>query len=79
MKLILAFVLTFAIVVAEPTNLYDVLQSNLPEPLGTVPEDAYGNFTEYVERHGFTAEQHEVVTEDGYILVLFRISGIQGG
>ena len=48
-------------------------------PLETTNPDAYGNFTEYAERYGFTTETHEIVTEDGYILVAFRITGIKGG
>ena len=44
-----------------------------------IPADVYGNFTEYAERKGFTTETHETTTEDGYILVMFRITGIKGG
>lgn len=83
MKLVLALVVVLSTVAAQPTNLYDAFQKSFqytPSQLGgDVPADAYGNFTEYVERHGFTTETHEVITEDGYVLVLFRITGIQGG
>lgn len=39
------------------------------------PEDAKLNFTALGFKYGHTVEEHEIVTEDGYILTLFRIPG----
>lgn len=40
-----------------------------------LPEDGLLNFTGLSEKYGHKAEEHSVVTEDGYILTLFRIPG----
>ncbi|XP_063538044.1 lipase 1-like [Cydia strobilella] len=40
-----------------------------------IPEDARLNFTELSMKYGHSAEEHIVITEDGYILTLFRIPG----
>ncbi|XP_047996241.1 lipase 1-like [Leguminivora glycinivorella] len=40
-----------------------------------IPEDALLNFTDLSKKYGHTAEEHNVVTEDGYILKLFHIPG----
>ncbi|CAK1584109.1 unnamed protein product [Parnassius mnemosyne] len=37
------------------------------------PRDALSNFTEFARNYGYTAEEHTVITEDGYILSVFRI------
>ncbi|CAH2056958.1 unnamed protein product, partial [Iphiclides podalirius] len=37
------------------------------------PPDALANFTEFANNHGYAAEEYTVVTDDGYILSLFRI------
>jgi hypothetical protein len=37
--------------------------------------DANRNFTAMCEGHGYAVETHEVTTEDGYILTVFRIAG----
>ena len=51
----------------------------IPVAIGfEVNPDAYGNFTVYAEAHGFESSTYEVTTEDGYILTLFRISGLKG-
>ncbi|KOB67911.1 Lipase [Operophtera brumata] len=36
-------------------------------------EDTYLNFTELTSKYKYTTQEHEVVTEDGYILTIFRI------
>ncbi|XP_061720262.1 lipase 1-like [Cydia pomonella] len=41
----------------------------------SLPEDALLNFTGLSEKYGHKAEEHSVVTEDGYVLTLFHISG----
>lgn len=38
-----------------------------------LPEDAILNFTELGQKYGHKVEEHSVVTEDGYILTVFRI------
>eukprot|EP00211_Chloroparvula_japonica_P006301 CAMPEP_0119120156 /NCGR_PEP_ID=MMETSP1310-20130426/1324_1 /TAXON_ID=464262 /ORGANISM="Genus nov. species nov., Strain RCC2339" /LENGTH=422 /DNA_ID=CAMNT_0007109621 /DNA_START=102 /DNA_END=1370 /DNA_ORIENTATION=- len=35
--------------------------------------DVYKNFTEIIEGYGYPVEQHTVVTEDSYVLTVFRI------
>ncbi|XP_061719785.1 gastric triacylglycerol lipase-like [Cydia pomonella] len=47
--------------------------------LHTRPEDAKLNFTELGMKYGHSVEEHDVVTEDGYILTLFHIPGIRDG
>lgn len=37
------------------------------------PEDVYLNFTELTAKYGYPTEDHTVVTEDGYILKVFRL------
>lgn len=39
------------------------------------PKDSLLNFTELSHKYGYTSEEHTVITEDGYILSLFRIQG----
>ena len=39
----------------------------------TLPPDYYKTFQEVVEENGFKFESHEVQTEDGYILTVFRV------
>lgn len=39
------------------------------------PKDSLLNFTELSYKYGYTAEEHNVITEDGYILSVFRIQG----
>lgn len=29
--------------------------------------------SDYIERYGYTAEHHNVITEDGYLISVFRI------
>ncbi|CAG5013326.1 unnamed protein product [Parnassius apollo] len=37
------------------------------------PRDSLSNFTEFARNYGYAAEEHTVITEDGYILSIFRI------
>ncbi|XP_050355918.1 lipase 1-like [Nymphalis io] len=39
------------------------------------PRDSLLNFTELSDSYGYTSEEHTVLTEDGYILTIFRING----
>ncbi|XP_063539756.1 lipase 1-like [Cydia strobilella] len=55
-----------------------ILLVTLPASLSvlhTRPEDAKLNFTELGIKYGHSVEEHDVVTEDGYILTLFHIPG----
>lgn len=42
--------------------------------LNGYPLDSQLNFTELATEYGYTAEEHTVTTEDGYILTIFRIT-----
>ncbi|XP_049888039.1 lipase 3-like [Pectinophora gossypiella] len=44
----------------------------LKKALGFI-EDTYLNFTELTNKYGYPTEQHDVITDDGYILAVFRI------
>jgi pimeloyl-ACP methyl ester carboxylesterase len=46
--------------------------------LAGVDPDALRTFGEVCEAHGYQFEAHNVTTEDGYILTLFRIPGLIG-
>ncbi|KAI5632672.1 alpha/beta-hydrolase lipase region domain-containing protein [Phthorimaea operculella] len=54
--------------------LYYALPDKRPlkKALGFI-EDTYLNFTELTDKYGFPTETHDVTTEDGYILAVFRI------
>lgn len=39
------------------------------------PLDSLLNFTELTKEYGYPSEEHTVVTEDGYILTIFRMKG----
>lgn len=39
------------------------------------PKDSLLNFTELSYKYGYISEEHNVITEDGYILTMFRIQG----
>ncbi|XP_046963435.1 lipase 1-like [Vanessa cardui] len=39
------------------------------------PRDSLLNFTELSDLYGYSSEEHNVITEDGYILTIFRING----
>ncbi len=38
----------------------------------------YGNFSDVAAYLNYPVESHEVITEDGYILKIFRIAGKKG-
>ncbi|ENN81602.1 hypothetical protein YQE_02011, partial [Dendroctonus ponderosae] len=44
-----------------------------------VPEDAFLNISQYLEKHGYPFESHHVLTDDGYIVTLHRIPAITSG
>lgn len=46
--------------------------------LAATDPDALRTFPELCQAHGFRVETHNVTTEDGYILTLFRIPGLAG-
>ncbi|XP_014365450.2 lipase 3 [Papilio machaon] len=51
---------------------YTMLQQQ-DELLTTYTKDSLSNFTEFTKNYGYYSEEHVVITEDGYILFLFRI------
>ncbi|KAI8436520.1 hypothetical protein MSG28_010059, partial [Choristoneura fumiferana] len=51
------------------TDFYTGLFSSIPDSVRTPL-----NFTELTQQNGYKSEEHTVVTEDGYILNLFRIT-----
>lgn len=38
------------------------------------PPDSLANFTELATKYGYVSEEHTVITDDGYILTMFRIT-----
>ncbi|XP_045474750.1 lipase 1-like [Harmonia axyridis] len=49
---------------------------------GQIPEahpDSLLSITELLEKNGFPAESHDVVTQDGYILTIYRVPHGRGG
>ncbi|KOB70611.1 Lipase [Operophtera brumata] len=43
-----------------------------------IPEDGLLNFTQMAVKYNKSAEEHQVTTEDGYVLTLFRLPGDKG-
>lgn len=43
------------------------------------PEDAKLNGTQLASKYGYKVEEHEVVTEDGYLITIFRLPGKGNG
>ena len=54
-----------------------VTQAYIVDPLNDNP-DITKTFAELCSDNGFASEAHEVTTEDGYILTVFRIPGLLG-
>ncbi|KOB73727.1 Lipase 3 [Operophtera brumata] len=56
------------------TNIFGALDNFLPDyDAGLGNEDATLDIRDIVRKYGYTLEEHEVVTEDDYILSVFRI------
>ena len=51
------------------------LAQEIPEPLELQPADATKTFQEICTENAYQYEEHTVITEDGYILTVFRIPG----
>lgn len=68
--LLFVFIVAFANVIRFPSILID---DATKRSLG-YPRDSLLNFTELAGRYGYVSEEHSVVTDDGYILRLFRIA-----
>ncbi|XP_068633096.1 lipase 1-like [Battus philenor] len=56
-------------------KIHDVLSQEVSIANQFLPEDAQLNFIQLAKKHGYSAEEHNVTTEDGYILRVFRIPG----
>ncbi|XP_063832088.1 lipase 1-like [Ostrinia nubilalis] len=52
-----------------------VTQSSNDTSLESIPEDGKLNFSELAVKYGHKCDEHQVVTEDGYILTVFNIKG----
>ncbi|XP_014365457.2 lipase 1 [Papilio machaon] len=58
-------------------NILGDIEAGVEKPLKfnlMYPSMSSLNFTELATRHGYVSEQHTVITEDGYILTMFRIT-----
>ncbi|CAK1590800.1 unnamed protein product [Parnassius mnemosyne] len=68
--LLVLFIISFANVIRFPLTPINI---ETKRSLG-YPRDSLLNFTELTGIYGYPAEEHRVVTDDGYILTIFRIS-----
>ena len=62
---------------AITATLVGSIHAYMIDPLGD-NEDVTKTFDELCSQNGFAFEQHEVTTEDGYILTVYRIPGLEG-
>lgn len=63
-------------VLVSHRNVVDLTDRFVKElDLGSKNEDAALNITELISKYGYPVETHDVVTEDGYVLRMFRIPG----
>ncbi|CAH2056963.1 unnamed protein product, partial [Iphiclides podalirius] len=58
-----------------PTNISIISISREVKLKQGYPLDSLLNFTELTAEYGYPSEEHTVITEDGYILSIFRIEG----
>lgn len=72
MRIIPSCSLLLAILLCETVHAQNFLTTIIEK---NMPEDALLNFTQLTEKYGYVSEEYEVVTDDGYILKLFRIKG----
>lgn len=67
----------FSSVVTHIREIFNIVLSDYPRKDNTsttpIPEDAYLNIKELTSKYGYPFEEHNVTTEDGYILTLHRI------
>ncbi|XP_026316595.1 lipase 1-like [Hyposmocoma kahamanoa] len=67
----------FISIVVVSTYVYRPLlpiKAETKQSLG-YPKDSLLNFTQLSYKYGYISEEHNVITEDGYILSMFRIQG----
>lgn len=67
------YVVTTLLLIHRATSLLS--QSAINGTLSGIPQDGTLNCTQLIQKYNYPAEEHEVVTEDGYKLTLFRIRG----
>ncbi|CAH2097296.1 unnamed protein product [Euphydryas editha] len=65
--------LSVAVILGNVLSLRLSISTELKRSLG-YHDDSLLNFTELSANYGYASEEHTVVTEDGYILTIFRIS-----
>lgn len=58
---------------------FNLRLSDTDEPQVGDSNDADRSFAEICTRAGFDFEEHNVVTEDGYVLSVYRIPGVLAG
>lgn len=71
---VVVLVTTVLPVLSYDTVSYRVKLSDTSKRLLGYPEDNLLDFTHLAERYGYYSEKHEVTTEDGYILNLYRLN-----
>ncbi|XP_039990534.1 gastric triacylglycerol lipase isoform X2 [Xiphias gladius] len=79
LRVVVCVVVLSGLVHTGPTDLWSSMLrlsdvhrcSNKPQQ--TLDPEVHMNITEIIERWGYPAEEHEVLTEDGYILTVNRI------
>lgn len=57
------------------TNLLGALDNFVPEYDAGSNEDASMHIRDLIHKYGYSSEEYEVVTEDGYVLTMYRIPG----
>lgn len=64
---------TLALVQKQRVLTYSIPENRSLKKLLGYKEDTYLNFTELTIKYNYYCEEHSVITEDGYILTVFRI------
>ena len=60
--------------IVEPTESFNGMTIEAFEKSVTVDPDVDLTFAELVTKYGFVSEEHEVTTQDGYVLKMFRVN-----
>jgi lysosomal acid lipase/cholesteryl ester hydrolase len=60
------------------TEIFESVGDSIPMPKHDTTGDGKLDFQQLCVKYGFQFEEHTVVTEDGYILTVWRIPGLAG-